>query len=153
MAGRKPKPTAVRVLEGNPGKRALNASEPIAVGTPLMPDSLTPEAARAWGRVVPVLEKMGVLQLSDELALERLCLSYSEILDCNSIIEQMGYVYEVQTKEGETLIKANPAVSMRADAARRFASMLVEFGMTPSARSRLSVGDGSSLKDPLDDYL
>lgn len=153
MAGRKPKPTAVKILEGNPGKRAINSSEPIAAGTPLMPENLTPDAARAWGRVVPVLEKMGVIQLSDELALERLCLSYAEILDCNAIIEQLGYVYEVQTKEGETLIKANPAVSMRADAARRFASMLVEFGMTPSARSRLSVSDGSAPRDPLDDYL
>lgn len=28
MAGRKPKPTAVKRLEGNPGKRKLNAKEP-----------------------------------------------------------------------------------------------------------------------------
>lgn len=26
--GRKPKPTAVKMLEGNPGKRSLNAGEP-----------------------------------------------------------------------------------------------------------------------------
>ena len=30
MAGRKPKPTAVKKLEGNPGKRKLNAKEHIA---------------------------------------------------------------------------------------------------------------------------
>ncbi len=29
MAGRKPKPTAVKKLEGNPGKRKLNTNEPI----------------------------------------------------------------------------------------------------------------------------
>lgn len=29
MAGRKPKPTAVKKLEGNPGKRKLNKKEPI----------------------------------------------------------------------------------------------------------------------------
>lgn len=29
MAGRKPKPTAVKKLEGNPGKRKLNTKEPI----------------------------------------------------------------------------------------------------------------------------
>lgn len=28
MAGRKPKPTAVKKLEGNPGKRKLNSKEP-----------------------------------------------------------------------------------------------------------------------------
>ena len=27
--GRKPKPTALKVLEGNPGKRPLNENEPI----------------------------------------------------------------------------------------------------------------------------
>lgn len=29
MAGRKPKPTAVKKLEGNPGKRKLNNKEPV----------------------------------------------------------------------------------------------------------------------------
>ena len=28
MAGRKPKPTALKKLEGNPGKRKLNTKEP-----------------------------------------------------------------------------------------------------------------------------
>lgn len=31
MAGRKPKPTAIKKLEGNPGKRKLNTKEPIPV--------------------------------------------------------------------------------------------------------------------------
>ena len=29
MAGRKPKPIAIKKLEGNPGKRKLNTKEPI----------------------------------------------------------------------------------------------------------------------------
>ena len=29
MTGRKPKPTAVKKLEGNPGKRKLNIKEPV----------------------------------------------------------------------------------------------------------------------------
>ena len=29
MAGRKPKPTAIKKLESNPGKRKLNTQEPI----------------------------------------------------------------------------------------------------------------------------
>ena len=29
MAGRKPKPTALKKLEGNPGKRKLNTKEPM----------------------------------------------------------------------------------------------------------------------------
>ena len=37
MAGRKPKPTALKKLEGNPGKRKLNMKEPVpAKGMPVV---------------------------------------------------------------------------------------------------------------------
>jgi phage terminase small subunit len=45
MAGRKPKPTAVKKLEGNSGKRKLNTKEPVpAKGMPDCPEWLLPEA-------------------------------------------------------------------------------------------------------------
>lgn len=45
MAGRKPKPTAVKKLEGNPDKRKLNKNEPVPTkGMPECPDWLLPEA-------------------------------------------------------------------------------------------------------------
>ena len=34
--GRKPKPTALKRLEGNPGKRPLNAMEPVPPTVPLL---------------------------------------------------------------------------------------------------------------------
>ena len=47
MAGRKPKPTAVKKLEGNPGKRKLNTKEPVpAKGMPDCPEWLLPEAKK-----------------------------------------------------------------------------------------------------------
>ena len=45
MAGRKPKPTALKKLEGNPGKRKLNTKEPVPdKGMPDCPKWLLPEA-------------------------------------------------------------------------------------------------------------
>ena len=45
MAGRKPKPTALKKLEGNPGKRKLNTKEPVpGKGMPDCPKWLLPEA-------------------------------------------------------------------------------------------------------------
>ncbi|MGF0034338.1 hypothetical protein ACQRBN_15455 [Bariatricus sp. SGI.154] len=42
MAGRKPKPTAVKKLEGNPGKRKLNTKEPVPEkGMPICPEHIT----------------------------------------------------------------------------------------------------------------
>ena len=51
VAGRKPKPTAVKKLEGNSGKRKLNKNEPVpAKGMPTCPDWLMPEAKKEWER-------------------------------------------------------------------------------------------------------
>ena len=49
MAGRKPKPTAIKELEGNPGKRKLNNKEPKPdKGMPVCPEWLPPEAKAEW---------------------------------------------------------------------------------------------------------
>jgi hypothetical protein len=48
MVGRLPKPTALKVLSGNPGKRALNKNEPKPGGVPTCPSSLDATAKREW---------------------------------------------------------------------------------------------------------
>lgn len=40
MAGRKPKPTALKKLEGNPGKRKMNTKESV-------PEETTPQRVKA----------------------------------------------------------------------------------------------------------
>ena len=63
MAGRKPKPTAIKKLEGNPGKRKLNTKEPIpAKGMPDCPEWLLPEAKKEWERLADLMNQMGFLQ-------------------------------------------------------------------------------------------
>ena len=58
MAGRKPKPTAVKKLEGNPGKRKLNVKKPVpAKGIPACPDGLNTEADRLQLNVSRVLQE------------------------------------------------------------------------------------------------
>lgn len=53
--GRKPKPTAMKVLEGNPGKRQLNSKEPKPVKkAPRCPNWLEDEAKKEWKRMVTV---------------------------------------------------------------------------------------------------
>ena len=69
--GRKPKPTAMKLLEGNPGKRPLNVHEPIPPkGTVKCPAWLLPEAKKEWKRLAPALEAMGVLTMADQTAFE-----------------------------------------------------------------------------------
>ena len=55
--------------------------------------------------------------------------------------------------DGGFLIKANPAVAMLADADRRFKSYLVEFGLTPAARTKVKVDGGEKEEDPLNQFF
>lgn len=57
QSGRKPKPTAIKVLEGNPGKRELNEYEPKpAKKAPRCPSWLEDEAKKEWKRTAKQLE-------------------------------------------------------------------------------------------------
>ena len=60
--GRKPKPTALKLLEGNPGKRPLNDKEPKPQKkAPSCPKWLDPEAKKEWRRLASKMEMMGIL--------------------------------------------------------------------------------------------
>lgn len=161
MAGRRPKPTHLKVVSGNPGKRALNKREPKPKKViPSCPDHLGAAGMVAWGKLCVLLDRMGVLTEADALALERLCDCYAEILECRELIQRDGRTYSSTSaakKEGDEpqfLMKANPAVAMLADADRRFKGYLVEFGLTPAARSKVQVkDDGDGEKDPLQEFF
>ncbi|WP_193146548.1 phage terminase small subunit P27 family [Serratia marcescens] len=153
MAGRRPKPSHLKVVTGNPGKRKLNDKEPQpAREIPSPPSHLTDWGKTAWGKMTVLLDGMGVLTIADTFALERLCDIYADILQLRNTIADEGRTYTVQT-EGGFLIKANPAVAMLADADRRFKSYLVEFGLTPAARSKVKVNGGKEEEDPLAEFF
>ena len=168
MAGRRPKPTALRLVTGNPGKRAVNKKEPKPKRViPSCPAYLSDSGKVAWGRLCVLLDRMGILTEADSLALERLCDCYAEIIECRLLVERDGRTYSSVTtrttsEEGEattvedikSLLKANPAVAMMADADRRFKSYLVEFGLTPAARSKVhATPDDDNKKDPLAEFF
>ncbi len=156
MAGRRPKPTVLKLVAGNPGKRAVNKKEPKPKRVlPSCPKYLAGDAKVAWGRLTVLLDRMGVLTEADTLALERLCECYSEILDCRELIARDGRTYTTTTMSGDALIKANPAVAMLGDADRRFKSYLVEFGLSPAARSKVQGANSEETgkEDPLAEFF
>jgi phage terminase small subunit len=53
MRGRRPKPTRMKILTGNPGKRRLNENEPKPEpSVPDCPSELGPVARQEWDRLV-----------------------------------------------------------------------------------------------------
>jgi phage terminase small subunit len=62
MRGRKPKPTHLKLVQGNPGRRPLNKQEAKPRRTvPTCPGHLNAVARREWRRVVPLLAECGLL--------------------------------------------------------------------------------------------
>ena len=162
--GRKPTPTHLKLVKGITRKDRLNQSEPKPPpGIPEPPDHLSGKnSRRAWIEFAVILQRMGVLTTADRDALGRMCDIYAEIQDLKRAIENHGHVYEsggeVDKKTGQVirgtgLIKARPEVGMLADSDRRFRQYLTDFGLTPSARSKLTVGGGKEDATPESRYF
>jgi P27 family predicted phage terminase small subunit len=136
MRGRKPKPTAVKELEGNPGKRALNKREPKPVSSiPSCPNHLSGIARQEWGRLTKELYKLGVLSKIDRTALTICCQAYEDYVTACHELKEQGAVL-ISDKGG---MYQNPWVSIKKRSMDQIMRFYVEFGMTPSSRSRVKV--------------
>ena len=98
---------------------------------------------------------MGVLTEADAFALERLCDCYADILACRELIERDGRTYTSLDQNSNTLIKNNPAVNQLRAADAQFKSYLVEFGLTPAARTKVNAKepDDDEKEDPIGSYF
>jgi P27 family predicted phage terminase small subunit len=135
MKGRKPDPTALRVLRGNPGRRPLPAHEPAAPPLDVAaPDWLTAEAAAEWDRLAPLLARIGVLTESDRSALAAYTEAWATWREATANIRQRGMV--VMPKDGQIPV-VSPYVKIAHDALLHMRGFLVEFGLTPSSRVRV----------------
>lgn len=144
MAGRKPKPTAVKKLEGNPGKRKLNTREPMPdKGIPDCPKWLLPEAKEEWNRLCEKLNQMGVLTDIDRSAFAAYCQSYARWKEAQEHINSEGATYE--TEKG--MQRPNPYVAICNTEQRLMMSAASEFGLTPFARSRIMAASSVNKND------
>jgi P27 family predicted phage terminase small subunit len=150
--GSNQKPTALKKLLGNPGKRKLNNAEPVAPkGVPEMPKFLNGEARAEWRRIIPILINMGVLTVADGKALGAYCSAYSQLVKAEAAIEKFGLICATLDQEtGVAELKVNPAVRVKSDALRHMKSFLLEFGLTPASRSKLKINANADTPDALD---
>ena len=143
-AGRKPKPTAMKKLEGNPGKRKMNTKEPMpGKGMPDCPKWLLPDAQEEWKRLCEKLSQMGVLTEIDRSAFAAYCQSYARWKEAQDHINSEGATYE--TENG--MQRPNPWVAICNTEQRLMMQAASEFGLTPSARSRIMAASGVGRDD------
>ena len=143
MVGRPMKPSQLKALEGNPGGRPLNEAEPAPeVEIPDCPGHLSPEAMAEWARIVRELYNLGLISQLDRAMLAAYCQAYGRWVEAEQKITEAGAMGAIVNSPNgypmmsPWLIIANKAL----DQMHKFA---VEFGLSPSARSRVAskVGD------------
>lgn len=134
--GRKPTPTALKELAGNPGKRALNNQEPKPeVEIPACPQNLKGPARTEWNRVTAELVKLGILAKVDRASLAAYCQAWGDYVKASGKVAKQGEV--IISDKGN--LYQNPWVSIKNSAIDRFVRISSEFGMTPSSRTRIKV--------------
>ena len=136
--GRPRKPTSLKILEGNPGKRPLNRNEPKPKkGVPNCPSWLMPDAKKEWKRLSPELDAMGLLSRIDMAAFAGYCQAYARWKEAEEFISKHGSI--LKTASG--YIQQIPQVSIAQQNLKQMRSFCSELGLTPSARSRLNISN------------
>jgi len=154
--GRRPTPTAIKIANGNPGKRPLPVAEPRPdVSTASVPKSLLDLAdviaIEKWNEIAPQLTRVRALTKTDESVLEAFCVTYSTWLK-NERICQTSEIYETEGKHGK-MMRKHPARDIADKAAARLKALGVELGLTPAGRTRIKAVEDGQLQLPLDnDY-
>ena len=148
--GRNPKPTAQKVLEGNPGKRELNTKEPKPIKkAPACPKWLDDEAKKEWKRLSKQMEQLGILTEVDMTSFAGYCQAYARWKEAEEFISKHGAI--VKTSSGYW--QQVPQVAIAHKYLTIMKSFCQEFGLTPASRSRISAENGSDAEDDMMENL
>ena len=145
MPGPAPKPSALKIVAGNPGKRAINKQEPdpAYLNDLTAPAGMNQAAQDVWNEIAPKLRAARVLTELDVPLL---------IMGCNAIAQNRMAVNRL----GENLIKSktaigedgeptesgeyiNPWMMVQSMSFKQAMAVFREFGMSPAARTRIAI--------------
>ena len=138
MRGRKPSPTWLKVVSGNPGKRPLNHDEPRPSGDLKdPPDWFSPRQRIIWDQCIRNAPA-GLLKLLDATVLEVFVVAKQIHEDAAMKVEKFGAV--VKLEDGSPM--RSPFIGVMNQQAAFMLKCCAEMGFTPSARSRVKVEGG-----------
>ena len=146
--GPKGKPTNLKLLEGNPGKREINKDEPkydLSEKSEKAPAWLGTTAKKEWKRVLPLLKKNGLVTDADYMALCAYCQSVDTWVEAEKMKRAEGLV--TTTSNGTEV--QHPAVNIANSALNNILKFGREFGLTPSSRTGLSAETHETEENPL----
>ena len=153
MRGRKPKPTRLKLIEGNPGKRPIRGAEPKPPGTlPTCPAHLSATAKAEWKRLAKSLHRIGLLTQVDRAVLAAYCQAYGRWVEAERKLAETPVL--LKTPAG--YVQQSPWLTVSNKQLELMAKFMAEIGLTPSSRSRLAIQVPTGPKpweDPLAEFL
>jgi P27 family predicted phage terminase small subunit len=152
MRGRKPIPTTLKLIRGNPGHRPPPAGEPKPMATiPKCPRHLNKEARAEWRRMAKVLDELGILTIIDKAVFVSYCQAWATLKQAREIADNMEIMIPskemvIEKPDGTKIIKKgglvnNPIYKLIDMQNTAMMKALVEMGMSPSSRSRVKVAE------------
>lgn len=136
--GPPPLPSAVKRARGTdrPDRGARNEPKPKVIA-PTAPAATRkrPEAHACWKRLVPELVLMRCVAKVDREMVATYCDAWADFVWAVAEVARDGLTFT--TDKGNVI--QHPAVSIKNSAAERLRKLAQEFGLTPSARSRIEV--------------
>jgi len=144
MPGPKPKPTHLKLIEGNRGRQKLNKSEPVPIGelkTP--PDWLTDEQKAGWQYAIKHAP-LGLLKKLDRSALAVWVVAEDLHRQASERVNLTGLITRSPVQGVYVQNPYLPIINKQAMIMLRAADHL---GFTPTSRSRIQVsGEGGGKK-------
>jgi P27 family predicted phage terminase small subunit len=151
MRGRKPKPAALKLIRGNPGRRRVNTREPSPPAEPpSCPKHLTAEGRREWQRITAHLRDMGLLAACDRAALASYCVLWARWVKAEQTIRSQGELLKAR-KTGTAY--PNPWLSVAQRSMILMLKFSTEFGLTPSSRTRVRSAEVAGNRDEFTQFL
>jgi P27 family predicted phage terminase small subunit len=128
MRGRKPKPEGMSTRR--PRRFDANVAE-----LPACPPHLKGEARREWRRTGRKLVECGLITSVDAAALALYCQAWARWVDAEGQLAKYGIV--MKAPSGFPI--PSPYLAIANKAMEQMTKLLVEFGMSPSSRARVTI--------------
>lgn len=144
-------PTSMKVLNGNPGKRALPEGEPTPEAVlPLAPSRFKGVKRSKFTSIAKMLFGCKVLTVADTIALEQLVECVVSCEQAQKDVDDNGTTCMSGGKDPHLAV--SPHYKILKAERERLLAMLREFGMTPSSRASIKIAEVPEL-DPLAEML
>jgi len=166
LRGPAPKPTAVRVMEGNLSRRPLPTNEPnYAAGIPAKPAGMSSPAKAIWDCLIAEMATSGVLRRVDGYVLAMLCEDVATVKELEDGHRKMVRDLAKKARAEKKSLPGNSAYAIsRTTEGRRSAATISdlkariivlsrEFGISPSSSSRVTATYGTPSMSPIEAAL